>query len=116
MYRRKQHWTGVKLGSTFLHLVVLINNNNSPHLLYVSDSYSKWLSLLIAFVFLLLALFQRSLCLLTYFDMPWVRNPPVQLLFFYESPHLTYHFIETTFLMLKGSLSLTLLTFFTLCI
>ncbi|MFQ6637319.1 hypothetical protein Gotur_013107 [Gossypium turneri] len=49
---------------------------------------------------------------LTYFDIPWVPNPPVQRLFFYEFPHPTSHFIETTLPMLKRFLSLTLQHFF----
>ncbi|TYH96139.1 hypothetical protein ES332_A12G158200v1 [Gossypium tomentosum] len=49
---------------------------------------------------------------LTYFDIPWLPNPPVQRLFFYEFPHPTSHFIETALPMLKRSLSLTLQHFF----
>ncbi|KAK8521198.1 hypothetical protein V6N13_077313 [Hibiscus sabdariffa] len=49
---------------------------------------------------------------LTYFDMPWLACAHIERLFFYEFPHPTLHFMETTLPMLKRSLSLTLQHFF----
>ncbi|GMJ06440.1 hypothetical protein like AT1G03940 [Hibiscus trionum] len=49
---------------------------------------------------------------LTYFDFSWLACVPVQRLFFYEFPHPTLHFVETTLPLLKRSLSLTLQHFF----
>ncbi|KAE8736394.1 HXXXD-type acyl-transferase family protein, putative isoform 2 [Hibiscus syriacus] len=49
---------------------------------------------------------------LTYYDMPWLSCHNVQRLFFYEFPHPSLHFMETTLPMLKRSLSLTLQHFF----
>ncbi|OMO98820.1 Transferase [Corchorus olitorius] len=51
---------------------------------------------------------------LTYFDMPWFPCPPMQSLFFYEYPHSTSSFLQTTLPILKHSLSLTLQHFFPL--
>ncbi|XWS63356.1 hypothetical protein CRYUN_Cryun06bG0089100 [Craigia yunnanensis] len=49
---------------------------------------------------------------LVYFDMPWFSCGHIQRLFFYEFPHPSLHFMETTLPMLKRSLSLTLQRFF----
>ncbi|XVF66904.1 hypothetical protein PTKIN_Ptkin10aG0076900 [Pterospermum kingtungense] len=49
---------------------------------------------------------------LVHFDLPWFFVAPIQRLFFYEFPHSTSYFIETTLPMLKSSLSLTLQRFF----
>ncbi|GAV85812.1 Transferase domain-containing protein [Cephalotus follicularis] len=49
---------------------------------------------------------------LTFFDMPWLRCFLMQRLFFYEFPHSTLHFSQTTLPILKTSLSLTLQHFF----
>ncbi|XVF01894.1 hypothetical protein REPUB_Repub04eG0128200 [Reevesia pubescens] len=51
---------------------------------------------------------------LTYFDLPWFPCPPMQSLFFYDYPHPTSHFMQTTLPNLKHSLSLTLQHFFPL--
>ncbi|XP_007043458.2 PREDICTED: coumaroyl-CoA:anthocyanidin 3-O-glucoside-6''-O-coumaroyltransferase 1 [Theobroma cacao] len=51
---------------------------------------------------------------LTYFDIPWFPCAPMQSLFFYEYPHPTSHFMQTTLPTLKQSLSLTLQHFFPL--
>ncbi|CAI8594223.1 unnamed protein product [Vicia faba] len=45
---------------------------------------------------------------LTFFDLLWVRYPPVQCLFFYELTYSTTFFYETLVPNLKNSLSLTL--------
>ncbi|XVE92840.1 hypothetical protein REPUB_Repub01dG0137400 [Reevesia pubescens] len=49
---------------------------------------------------------------LVYFDMSWFYCSHIQRLFFYEFPHPTLHFMETTLPLLKHSLSLTLQHFF----
>ncbi|GAV64706.1 Transferase domain-containing protein, partial [Cephalotus follicularis] len=51
---------------------------------------------------------------LTFFDMAWLLCQPMQRLFFYEFPHSTLHFSQTTLPILKTSLSLTLQHFFPL--
>ncbi|XVE49831.1 hypothetical protein DITRI_Ditri01bG0113600 [Diplodiscus trichospermus] len=51
---------------------------------------------------------------LTYLDIPWFPSAPMQSLFFYEYPHPTSHFMETTLPTLKHSLSLALQYFFPL--
>ncbi|XWS68568.1 hypothetical protein CRYUN_Cryun04dG0101500 [Craigia yunnanensis] len=51
---------------------------------------------------------------LTYFDIPWFHSAPMQSLFFYEYPHPTSHFMQTTLPTLKQSLSLALQHFFPL--
>ncbi|CAL5200462.1 unnamed protein product [Lathyrus oleraceus] len=51
--------------------------------------------------------------LLTFFDVSWFYClPPVQRIFFYDFPHSTHHFLQTTLPILKHSLSLTLQHFF----
>ncbi|KAI4352453.1 hypothetical protein L6164_006703 [Bauhinia variegata] len=45
---------------------------------------------------------------LTFFDMFWLRFPPVECLFFYEFPHPTTSFFDSVLPKLKHSLSLTL--------
>ncbi|AES77693.1 anthocyanin acyltransferase, putative [Medicago truncatula] len=45
---------------------------------------------------------------LTFFDILWLRLPPVQRIFFYEFPHQTSLFFNTLLPKLKQSLSLTL--------
>jgi len=51
---------------------------------------------------------------LTFFDILWLRLPPVQRVFFYEFPHQTSIFINTLLPKLKQSLSLTLSHFYPL--
>ncbi|KAK8322292.1 hypothetical protein V6Z11_A12G161200 [Gossypium hirsutum] len=51
---------------------------------------------------------------LTYLDLPWFPSAPMQSLFFYEFPHPTSHFMQTTLPTLTQSLSLTLQHFFPL--
>lgn len=51
---------------------------------------------------------------LTYFDIPWFPCSPMRSLFFYEYPHPTSHFMQTTLPILKQSLSLALQHFFPL--
>ncbi|KAK8521200.1 hypothetical protein V6N13_077315 [Hibiscus sabdariffa] len=51
---------------------------------------------------------------LNYLDLPWFPSAPMQSLFFYEFPHSTSHFMQTTLPVLKHSLSLTLQHFFPL--
>ncbi|XP_057447715.1 phenolic glucoside malonyltransferase 1-like [Lotus japonicus] len=45
---------------------------------------------------------------LTFFDIPWLRIPPVVRLFFYEYPNSTSSFFDSVLPKLKHSLSLTL--------
>ncbi|XP_022632260.1 phenolic glucoside malonyltransferase 1-like [Vigna radiata var. radiata] len=45
---------------------------------------------------------------LTFFDLLWIRFPPVQCLFFYHSPHQTSSFLHSLLPSLKHSFSLTL--------
>ncbi|KAG4911721.1 hypothetical protein AAZX31_19G028300 [Glycine max] len=45
---------------------------------------------------------------LTFFDLLWLRSPPVERLFFYEFPNQTISFFDTILPNLKHSLSLTL--------
>ncbi|AES77682.1 anthocyanidin 3-O-glucoside-6-O-malonyltransferase, putative [Medicago truncatula] len=45
---------------------------------------------------------------LTFFDILWLRLPPVQRIFFYEFPHQTSLFFNTLLPKLNQSLSLTL--------
>ncbi|XP_057436114.1 phenolic glucoside malonyltransferase 1-like [Lotus japonicus] len=56
---------------------------------------------------------QKSLPL-TFFDILWLRLPPVQRIFFYEFPHPTHLFFNTLLPKLKQSLSLALGHFFPL--
>jgi hypothetical protein len=50
---------------------------------------------------------------LTVFDTPWFYcQYPVKRIFFYNFPHPTHHFLQTTLPILKHSLSLTLQHFF----
>ncbi|KAG4925895.1 hypothetical protein JHK84_051588 [Glycine max] len=56
---------------------------------------------------------QTSLSL-TFFDILWLRLPPVQRVFFYEFPHPTHLFFDTLLPKLKHSLSLALAHFFPL--
>ncbi|KAK7295466.1 hypothetical protein RJT34_18375 [Clitoria ternatea] len=51
---------------------------------------------------------------LTFFDILWLRLPPVQRIFFYEFPHPTQLFFHTLLPKLKHSLSLSLSYFFPL--
>jgi len=51
---------------------------------------------------------------LTFFDILWLRLPPVQRIFFYEFPHPTSLFFDTLLPKLKHSLSLALAHFFPL--
>ncbi|KAF8389926.1 hypothetical protein HHK36_024445 [Tetracentron sinense] len=51
---------------------------------------------------------------LTFFDLPWLRFPPVQRLFFYKSPHSELSFTNSLLPKLKRSLSLTLQHFYPL--
>ncbi|KAM1821816.1 hypothetical protein TB2_023569 [Malus domestica] len=52
---------------------------------------------------------------LIFLDIPWLGLlQPVQRLYFYESPHLSHHFIQILLPSLKHSLSLTLQHFFPL--
>ncbi|ESW11462.1 hypothetical protein PHAVU_008G032100 [Phaseolus vulgaris] len=51
---------------------------------------------------------------LTFFDIFWLRVPPVQRIFFYEFPHPTSLFFDTLLPKLKHSLSLALAHFFPL--
>ncbi|XVF44461.1 hypothetical protein PTKIN_Ptkin02bG0122700 [Pterospermum kingtungense] len=51
---------------------------------------------------------------LTYLDFPWFPCPPMRSIFFYEYPHPTSHFMQTTLPTLKHSLSLALQHFFPL--
>ena len=51
---------------------------------------------------------------LTFFDILWLRLPPVQRIFFYEFPHPTHLFFDTLLPKLKHSLSLALAHFFPL--
>ncbi|ESW11464.1 hypothetical protein PHAVU_008G032200 [Phaseolus vulgaris] len=51
---------------------------------------------------------------LTFFDILWLRLPPVQRIFFYEFPHPTPLFFDTLLPKLKHSLSLALAHFFPL--
>lgn len=51
---------------------------------------------------------------LTFFDILWLRLPPVQRIFFYEFPHQTSLFFNTLLPKLKQSLSLTLHHFYPL--
>ncbi|KAJ1435338.1 Transferase [Sesbania bispinosa] len=51
---------------------------------------------------------------LTFFDLLWLRLPPVQRIFFYEFPHPTPLFYDTLLPKLKQSLSLTLGYFYPL--
>ncbi|XP_077214525.1 malonyl-coenzyme A:anthocyanin 3-O-glucoside-6''-O-malonyltransferase-like [Tasmannia lanceolata] len=52
--------------------------------------------------------------LLTFFDVFMAQIHPVQLLFFYQYPHSTTHFLHTHFPNLKHSLSLSLQLFYPL--
>ncbi|XP_022640925.1 coumaroyl-CoA:anthocyanidin 3-O-glucoside-6''-O-coumaroyltransferase 1 isoform X2 [Vigna radiata var. radiata] len=49
---------------------------------------------------------------LTFFDIPWFFCNSVQRIFFYEFPHPTQNFLQTTLPILKHSLSLSLQHFF----
>ncbi|MBA0567895.1 hypothetical protein Golob_005429 [Gossypium lobatum] len=49
---------------------------------------------------------------LTFFDIQFLGSSPFQRLFFYEFPHPTSYFMQTTLPSLKTSLSLTLQRFF----
>ncbi|BAT92240.1 hypothetical protein LR48_Vigan05g153300 [Vigna angularis] len=49
---------------------------------------------------------------LTFFDIPWFFCNSIQRIFFYEFPHPTHHFLQTTLPILKHSLSLSLQHFF----
>ncbi|KHN04293.1 coumaroyl-CoA:anthocyanidin 3-O-glucoside-6''-O-coumaroyltransferase 1-like [Glycine soja] len=49
---------------------------------------------------------------LTFFDVPFFFSPPFKRIFFYEFPHPTLYFLQTTLPILKHSLSLTLQHFF----
>ncbi|KAF8389929.1 hypothetical protein HHK36_024448 [Tetracentron sinense] len=51
---------------------------------------------------------------LTFFDLIWLRFPPTQRLFFYDSPHSKTHFTKSLIPKLKRSLSLTLQHFYPL--
>ncbi|KAF8388336.1 hypothetical protein HHK36_027002 [Tetracentron sinense] len=51
---------------------------------------------------------------LTFFDLRWLRLPPVQTVFFYDYPHSKTHFIDSFLPKLKHSLSLTLQHFYPL--
>ncbi|QCE12673.1 shikimate O-hydroxycinnamoyltransferase [Vigna unguiculata] len=51
---------------------------------------------------------------LTFFDILWLRLPPVQRIFFYHFPHPTHLFFDTLLPKLKRSLSLALAHFFPL--
>ncbi|KAJ1421508.1 Transferase [Sesbania bispinosa] len=51
---------------------------------------------------------------LTFFDLLWLRLPPVQRIFFYEFPHPTPLFYDTLLPKLKQSLALTLGYFYPL--
>ena len=57
---------------------------------------------------------QTSLSL-TFFELLWLRLPPVERLFFYEFPNQTISFFDTILPNLKHSLSLTLQHFLPLC-
>jgi len=48
----------------------------------------------------------------TFFDIPWFFCHPIQRILFYEFPHSTHHFLQTTLPILKHSLSLSLQHFF----
>ncbi|KAK7340655.1 hypothetical protein VNO77_21364 [Canavalia gladiata] len=56
----------------------------------------------------------QTLLPLTFFDILWLRLPPVQRIFFYEFPHQTSLFYDTILPKLKQSLSLSLSYFFPL--
>lgn len=49
---------------------------------------------------------------LTYLDIPWLLCRPMKRLFFYDFPHSTPHFFQTTVPSLKQSLSLSLQEFY----
>ncbi|XP_030459516.1 coumaroyl-CoA:anthocyanidin 3-O-glucoside-6''-O-coumaroyltransferase 2-like [Syzygium oleosum] len=49
---------------------------------------------------------------LTFFDIPWLLCPPMQRLFFYDSPQSLPSFVQTTLPLLVRSLSLALRCFF----
>ena len=51
---------------------------------------------------------------LTFFDILWLRLPPVQRIFFYEFPHQTSLFLNTLLPKLKKSLSIALSYFYPL--
>jgi len=49
---------------------------------------------------------------LTFFDILWLRLPPVQHVFFYQFPHPTPLFFDTLLPKLRDSLSLAATTLF----
>jgi len=49
---------------------------------------------------------------LSYLDLPWFYCPNIKRIFFFNFPHSTQHFLQTSLPILKNSLSLTLQHFF----
>jgi len=49
---------------------------------------------------------------LSYLDLPWFRCPNMKRIYYYNFPHSTQHFLQTSLPILKNSLSLTLQHFF----
>ena len=49
---------------------------------------------------------------LSHLDLPWFHCPLVKRIFYYNFPHSTQHFLQTSLPILKNSLSLTLQHFF----